>query len=157
MIKIELTFTSVAAAAAALALLNSETAVVKHDTPSGTVRPKATKAEVATAVAASMGTTPEALTQTNPILAELPFKEVKPEPETQASPGVAYKDVQAAVMKLAAINASAAEEADQTGRQAVKAVLKKMNLESFKGSPEGCWGTAIALLTAKHAELTAQA
>jgi hypothetical protein len=82
----------------------------------------------------------------------------KTEPATDKSPGgKEYKDVQAAVQKLAAVNANEADEKNQTGRLACKAVLKELGLESFKGSPASVWDDAIAKLSAKHVELTADA
>lgn len=153
MIEIKLTFDTLEAAVSFLAKARAETtAPVTRDTPSGTVRPKQQPAADTSAAATKPATSATAESQPAGEKSA-PGKPASTEP---TAPAVQYKDVQAAVAKLAAIGANEEDEAKQVGRAAVKAVLKKMNLESFKGSPEGCWGTAVAELTAAHAILVAQ-
>lgn len=127
MIEIKLSFNTAAEAVVALAALAG-----KHDAPSGTVRAvEPVKAEPAAAVEPKVE----------------PVKAPK-----AAKSSVTYADVKAAVGKLALIGAGTEGE---PGRTAVKGVLKKLGLDTFQGSPEGCWGTAIELLTAEAVKLQA--
>jgi hypothetical protein len=140
-VTVTLTFASIALAVAELSKLTSENvATVGIATAE---QPKADKPKAEKPKADKPAATPAA--------APTP-------PAVDKSPsGKEYSAVQAAVQKLAAVNASEAEEKDQTGRLAVKEVLAELGLTSFKGSPAAVWDDAIAKLTAKHVELTADA
>ena len=137
MIEIKLSFETLTEAQAALAML-----VPVRDVPSGAVKPKAVEVEPALGSAE--------LTHAEQVAAEK--KRVAAAMLVKAEHKLTYAEVKAAVGKLALIGVGTEGE---PGRAAVKNVLGKLGLESFKDSPEDYWPKAMEMLKAETLRLQA--
>ncbi len=158
MIEIKLTFTNIAEAVSFLQLRETNPPI-QRDTPSGTVRPKASTSAVEQKPSGSAigESQPAGGKPVSEAPAEAPAQaQAAPPAEQKAkakAPELSYKDVQAAVMALTAIGASDGDQG--AGRVAAKKVCAGMNIGTFKeiqNSP-ALWQKAIEQLNAARVAL----
>lgn len=130
-IKIELTFSTVAEAAAFLA---------GH---SGNVQPQAVTAQpkAEPKAKAQATTSAEKPAESKPSSASTASATA----EKQAEKPVEYADLQKAVMAVVALG--------DAGKQALTEIAASFGLTTFKGSDASIWPDALAKINAKHAEL----